>query len=177
MALSLNRSHIAVLNSNYLFRGLVVTGNKRLSDMLNDRLSPAIKLLDVRVYSLTDLATSIFAAPEFYIRRQQFDLFVILKEETSALTQRLYAYVPKERHQVTLYVAGFQVQGELHLKQKQDATGALGRESDLFVPITEATLVSVGNARLRFPAATIMVREAALDAFSLAEETLTQRST
>ncbi len=170
MSLTLNRAHIAAINNNYLFRGVVVTGARRFSDILNDRLSLTFKILDVNIYRLGDLAQPVFTTDEFYLRKQQFNLYALLKEERSAMTQRLYAFVPKERRPATLFVGGFKIDGDLHLKQKQESTTSLVREGDLFIPVTDASLVATHYPRFRMPSTTILLREGALDAFSIAEE-------
>lgn len=168
----MSQVQIAAFNTSSLFRGLVVTGTKRISDILNDRLSPTIKMLDIRIHHLADLTKPVFSADEFFLRKERFDIYAILREERSVMTGRLYAYVPKERRPVTIFMSGFKIEGEIHLKASKtnNPTSSLLREGELFIPVTDATLSHLHNPRLRLPAPTLLLRESALEAFSLAED-------
>ncbi|MBA3534601.1 MAG: hypothetical protein H0T73_22005 [Ardenticatenales bacterium] len=165
-----NRSHIAAFTHNYLFRGVVVTGTKRLSDVLNDRITAFMEIQDARVYNLARPDKSVFGASELYLKKQRVEMIAILKEEIYMTPRRIYSFVQKERRPAMLFLRSFELRGFIHLQGKHEMSGPLTREGELFVPVTEATLVSTFNQRVKISAPTVLLREAALDGFYIAEE-------
>lgn len=171
-----NHSYIAAFGQYYIFRGMVHTGARRFSDVLNDRMYHAFRLADVRGYSLEQLSEPAFTAPEFYLRKQRFDIFTILREEREVNAKRLYAFVPKEPRKIVCFLNGFKIEGILHLRQKHTQTGTLSMEGSGFLPITDATLSHIEHEQLLISNITVLLREAALDAISISEEELMLRA-
>ena len=85
-------------------------------------------------------------------------------------TRRIYSYVQKEKRPAMLFLRTFELRGYIHLHGKHEVQGPLTREGELYIPVTEATLVSTLNPRVRVTASTVMLRERALDGFYIAEE-------
>lgn len=169
MSANSNRSHIAAFTYNYLFRGIVATGSKRLSDVLNDRITSYMEISEARVYNLSKPEKAVFTANELYLKKQRVEAIAILKEEVFLPPRRIYGYVQKERRPAMLFLRSLELRGYIHLQGKHETTGPLTREGELFVPVTDATLVSTADARIKIAAPTILLREAALDGFYIAE--------
>ncbi len=170
MSANTNRSLIAAFTHNYLFRGVVLTGTRRLSDVVNDRITAYMEISEARVYNLTKPDKPVFTAAELYLKKERIEAIAILKEETFASTRRLYSFVPKERVPAMLFLRAIEIGGNIHKQSKRGATGPLSREGEAFIPVTDATLVSTLNPRVKVSAATVLVREDALDGYYLAEE-------
>jgi hypothetical protein len=170
MSTNSNQSLIAAFTANYLFRGVVVTGTRRLSDVVNDKITAYIEISDARVYNLSKPEKPIYNTSEFYLKKQRIVAIAILKEETFASARRLYSFVPKERFAATIFLRAFELRGFLHKQGTRGITGPLTREGELFVPVTDATLTSTLNPRVKVSASTILLREEELDGYYLEEE-------
>lgn len=170
MSANTNRAHVAAFTQNYLFRGVVVTASRRLSDVANDRITAYMELLDVRAYNLHQPDKPIAAIPELYLKKRRVDAIAILKEEIVMTPRRIYSYVQKERRPAYLFLRTFELRGDIHLHGKHETMGPLTREGELFLPVTDATLTSTRFSRIKVEAPTILLREAALDGFYIPED-------
>lgn len=167
MSANSNRSLIAAFTANYLFRGVVITGSRRLSDVVNDKITAYIEISEARVYNLTKPEKPVYSAAELYLKKQRVVAMAILKEENFASTRRLYSFVSKDRFAATIFLRAFELRGHIHKQGTRGITGPLTREGELFVPVTDATLTSTVNPRVKVSASTILLREEELDGYFL----------
>lgn len=165
-----NRAHIAVFTDHYLFRGIIVTGSKRLSDVVNDRITAYMTISNARVYNLQHPDRPVFSATELFLKKYRVEAVAILKEEVNQTPRRLYSFVQKERRPAMVFLRAFEIRGYIHLQGKHETMGPLTREGELFIPVTDARLSSTTHARVRVTAPTILLREESLNGFYIAEE-------
>ncbi|HBY99210.1 MAG: hypothetical protein M5U01_27415 [Ardenticatenaceae bacterium] len=171
---SLNHAQVVCFTTNYSFRGVVWTGKRRLSDALNDRLTEYAELADVQVYKTHDPSTLVHKAKELYIRKASLILLAILSEVIQTPTNRIYGYVPKQRHAAVLFLPAYEVRGTLHLTAKYQVHGPLAGEGESFIPLTRASVVATFNPRVRVEAQTILVHQNLIEAFYISEEAMAQ---
>lgn len=167
---SLNSASVVCFTEHYSFRATVLTGNKRLSDLLNDKSSDYLELSDVEVYRIIQLNAPVMHTKEFYLKKERIILVAILSEERGTRAGRLYSYVPRQRRPVVLMLSTFEVQGYIHLQSKWEIYGPIAREGDTFIPVTEAMATAVYNPKVNFKAPTILIHENALQGFYVQEE-------
>lgn len=160
-----NQANVGAVTAAHIFRGIIMTGSRRLSDTLNDQLSEYVTLRDVQVHRLTTPEEAIYTLPSAYLKKEHLRLVAILNEEINAPTERIYAYVERAQRFGVLFVDDFEVEGTIYLSGKDDAPGPLLREGDRFIPVTGATLRSAANPRVRIRAPTILVNHLALAGF------------
>lgn len=161
------RVYVAAFTRSYLFQGMVVTGERRLSDLLNDRRIASLTVGEARVYNLARPEKPIFAGQEILLKKQRLVAVAILKEEAHLKAQPGHAVERTQARPALLILHSYEVQGQLHLHGSQDSAALLAWEGRWFFPVTDATLMATFNPKVRISADTILVREAMVDGLCL----------
>lgn len=164
------RVYVAAFTWSYLFQGMVVTGERRLSDLLNDRHIASLTVGEARVYNLARPEKPIFVGNEIFLKKQRLVAVAILKEEAHLKPQPSHGMTRTQPRPALLILHSYEVQGHLHLHGSEDSAALLSWEGRWFFPVTDATLVATFNPKVRISASTILVREAMVDGLCLAEQ-------
>jgi len=166
-----NMAIVAAMTAYYIFRGRIVTGSKRLSDVLNDRLTDHVDIEDVRVYNLKSPQTPIDTPKTLYLRKREIEVIAILEEHIVDPSGRLYSYVERVKKPAIMYIHTYRVQGLMALRSKRESMGPLIREGDVFTPMIQAEIMSATNPHIRVKTPVALVNVNSFEAFSFVEET------
>lgn len=158
-------AHVAVFTDVHIFRGALLTGRRRVSDFLNDRMSQYLELEDVQVFSVLKPSRPIREMQSAYLRKRNILLVAILREEFRDPSARFFAYVEKVAWPGILYVGPYEVHGTLFFQSKKESQGPLVRPGEIFVPVAQATVHSLLNPAVKVRAPTVLIREEAFSAF------------
>ena len=165
-----NIAVVAAMTAYYIFRGRVVTGNKRLSDVLNDRLTDYVDIEDVRIYNLKNPQKPLDTPKTLYLRKREIEVIAILEEHIADPSGRLYSYVERVKKPAIMYIHTYRVHGMMSLRSKRESKGPLIREGDIFIPMNQAEIMSATNPHIRIKTPVALVNVNTFEAFSFLEE-------
>ncbi|MDQ7028900.1 MAG: hypothetical protein Q9O62_03545 [Ardenticatenia bacterium] len=158
-------AHVAVFTDVHIFRGIVLTGRRRVSDMLNDSMSQYIELEDVQVYSVLRPTRSVREMASAYVSKRNCLFVAVLREEFKDPLARFFAYVERVAWPGILYVGAYEIHGTLFFKTKQESKGPLVRPGESFLPVAKALVYSMLNPRVQVRAPVVLVRDGTFSAF------------
>ncbi len=154
---------VICFTTDYSFKGAIITGRRRLSDLLNDRSMGYVELNDVEVCAVQFPDSSIRDTTAVSLHKKSLMLVAILSEEGQPAEQQLYGSVGKQRHDVVLYVQGYEVRGAMHLPGKQVTHRELVADAERFLPLVDAEAVASSNPLSWLRVTTMLVRGGAID--------------
>lgn len=168
-----NRAHVAVLTDTYVFHGTLPLpqGRRRVSDVLNNKLSDVVELNNVRVYLIADGETPRQELSSIVLRKQQILLVAILREEAGDVPGSPTEYVDKATARGHVFVGDIHVRGEIVFSGKQKADKYMLRENEWFIPIRR-TVISSDD--LDIPADIVLVNNNRLVGYQYAESAITR---
>lgn len=166
---NLSYARVVCFTDTLSFYGVILTGKRRLRELLNDRTTEYVELGDVEVYKVHDPDVLFHRTQELFLRKSSLVLVVIQIEVSQTPASRLFSYVAKQRHDAVLFLPTYEVRGTLHLTGKYQVHGPLAAEGEAFIPVTNAQATAVLNTRVKLQADTVLVRQDAINAFYVAE--------
>jgi hypothetical protein len=141
----------------YRIAGAARVGGQRLTDVLNDDLTSALELKDVRLYRLLaphKLVASHVAA----LLYKKGILFAISGEQTgSAAERRFFKHVDTVEWDVFLTLPSFELTGKFHVRGTGDLRTMLLRWVGQFIPLTGAKAVYTFHPEEAFTGDVIIV--------------------
>ena len=161
----LNSSEVAALTDHHIFRGTIITGSRRLSDTLNDTMSNYVEMEDVKVFSLLVPNKPSHALDSVHVKKQRLLIVAIIDEDIQQPTGRLYSYVEKVKRSSVVFVEGFQISGTMFFSGRGEGSTPFVSEGETFIPVTDATIRSVTNQRVRIRASTVLVNLSSIDGY------------
>lgn len=166
----LNSSEVATLTDHHIFRGTIITGSRRLSDALNDTMSNYVEMEDVKVFSLMVPNKPSHTLDSVHLKKQRLLIVAIINEDIQQPTGRLYSYVEKVKRSSVVFVEGFQISGTMFFAGRGEGGTPFVSEGETFVPMTDATIRSVTNQRVRIRASTVLINLATIDGYFYEDE-------
>jgi hypothetical protein len=160
---------VVLITHQHRIAGAVQTKGKRLLDVLNDKTTDYLDIRDVQVFRGTDTETCVAAFPEALALKADISLMVVLAEKHEAPRKRLYGFVRKRPYPVFITVPGYEIQGRMHLTGPPEPLAVLARETDVFFPVTQATVSQVITGE-PLEVSVVMVNKTCIGLFSLGEE-------
>lgn len=144
-------------------RGQIFTGNRRLTDVLNDALYSSVELREVEVARVIELEKVVYTYPSAVLMKEAIALVIIPGERSDGTESRIFKFVEKRPYEVTLTVPPYEVSGVLHLKGTGDLRTLLVREVNHFVPLTQARVVFTLYPKVKFSGEVAIVNKALLE--------------
>jgi hypothetical protein len=150
--------------------GRVVTGGQRLHDVINNKLNTCLNLFDVTIFRHTDAERPAAHFSTVTVPKSLIHLALVQEQKHEAPTKRLYGFVAKNTYPTFLTVAGYEVQGSLHFTSLPKPELFLTDTSTSFIPVSQATVVSVADPTTAWEATVVFAQRAAIATFQLGEE-------
>lgn len=152
--------------------GLVATEERRVLDILNDRGSEYLQLVEVHLYLSADLAEPVATLPKAVVPKNNVVFLMITEERHEAPRKRVSFFVRKDHYEVFATVPGFEVKGYVHLTARMDSLAylsKLNRDGSAFFPVTESSVSQMGPFGEPSHAPVTLVNKAHLDVFYLSD--------
>lgn len=166
---SQSRSHILTADfftNTHRFSANVVVGNRRLADVLNDRMTDFLEVKDIYVSRL-HRSGEILGVHKLAALTKKHITFIVIATEADALSQE-YKYNPSTRssEDVFLSVPPFEITGKLEIIGKFDLKAILAIGTTTFIPIFQGTAVNANHPDVSFSGPVILVNKVAVEFFS-----------
>lgn len=129
---------VEIHTGDYVALGTVVTRHQRLMDVLENLASPYLRLESAQVQFLgrgsAPQATEVLLVSSDHVR-----IAIPYEEERAPEAGRLHPrYVPKYPVAASLYMADMEIEGNIHIREGEDAFLAAQNLSEPFIAVTEA---------------------------------------
>ena len=118
-------SKVIVFSERHAILADLNTGNRRLSDVVNDPLHKLFHLENVKINRSERLEENIAEYPEIRIKRESIQAILVMSEPQRPPQQRISNYVPKQAYRVAALLPSFHVVGAVHLSGKLDSPAVL----------------------------------------------------
>lgn len=161
----LNSSEVAALTDHHIFRGTIITGSRRLSDTLNDTMTKYVEMEDVKVFALAAPNKPSHTSDSMHVKKRRLLLIAIIDEDIQQPTGRLYSYVEKIQRPSIIFVEGFQISGTMFFSGRGEGSTPFVSEGETFIPVTNATIRSMTNQRVRIRASTVLINLSSIDGY------------
>ena len=153
---------------SYRISGQVDTRGKRLSVLLNDRLTSYIELHRVFL-SCLHKPSEIIATYSLAALRKEGVLFAILAVPDQALPERpTYQLFAQWRYEVFLTVPSFELRGQIESKARMELSSLLVKGGD-FITLSKASAQTCSPPQISFSGELILVNKSWIELFCLTE--------
>ena len=155
--------------STHRFSASVAVGNRRFSDILNDRISDYLEIRNIYV-SRIDKPGEILGTYKLASLIKAHITFIVVGSESSAQSQeQQYKAFTRRTEDVFLSVSSFEIRGKLEIVGKFDLKAILATGTTTFMSIHGAQAVNAHHPDVTFAAPVILVNKKAVQFFSVLE--------
>jgi len=131
-------------------RGRIFTGDRRLTDVLNDQLYSSLQLSEVEVARVIEPEKVVYSYPSVILMKEPIVFALLTGERNDGAEGRISKYVEKKPYDVFLTLPLYEVSGRLYLRGTGDLRTLMIREAGHFVPLTQAQVVFTLYPKLIF---------------------------
>jgi hypothetical protein len=168
----MSASRIQVITADFFtgshrFSASVAVGNRRLSDVLNDRLSDYLQLRDIYVSRIHQPGEIVGTYRLASVVKRDIT-FVVLPTEQDGLSQE-HKYNPFSRSMEDVFITlpSVEISGKLELLGKFDLKAILAVGTTTFMPLLNATAVNATYPDVRFAGPVTLVNKRSVEFFSV----------
>ncbi|HEX2911118.1 MAG TPA: hypothetical protein VH186_09950 [Chloroflexia bacterium] len=145
--------------------GDIMTAELRTNGVLNSE-APQMLLERVNTTYLQRLQGETIASGYSRINKASVVIAIPNDEhETERLARASKIYIRGEllQHRVMIGLSNFEVSGNLHLNPDMELTGAFLQRTELFIGVTDATVIFLPNPSFRFTASSVLINRNRVD--------------
>lgn len=152
---------------SYRFSASVNVANRRLADILNDRLSDFLEVRNVYVSRINSPTKIIITYPRGSLIKEHIN-FVVLPTEADGLSKdHTYPSITRATSTAFITVPSFEIQGKIQIIGKVDLKALLAVGTQKFMPVLQATATTTLFPESTFGGPVILVNKAALEIFCI----------
>lgn len=156
-----------IFTSSHRFSAQVNIGNRRLADVLNDRMTDYLTVENVYV-SRINAPGDIVGRYEKASLLKQHITFVVLPTETDGLSkEHKYNAFSKSTEKVFITLPSFEINGSLEIIGKFDLKAILAVGTTKFMPIFRGEAVNAFFPEVQFGGPVLLVNKQAVALFSV----------
>lgn len=131
---------IIFLTDRHTMLAEMSTGNRRVSDVVNDPLRRHLTLDNVRINRSDRMDESVGAYAQVTVRREAIQGVLIMSEPPRAPQQRLSSFVAKTSVRVAVLLPAMLITGNIYVAGKADAALQALEGTERFAVINDATV-------------------------------------
>jgi len=131
---------IILLTDRHTMLAEMYTGNRRLSDVVNDPLRRHMTLDNVRINRSTRMDESVGTYAQVTVRREAVQGVLIMSEPPRTPQMRMASFVAKTLVRVAVLLPAMLIEGNVYVVGKADAALQVLEGPEEFAVISEATV-------------------------------------
>jgi hypothetical protein len=156
-----------IFTSRHRLSASIPIYNRRLGDILNDRLTDFLQVRNVYVSRINRPGDIVGTYKLASLIKKQIN-FVVLPTEADGLSQEhKYNAFSKSAEDVFMTLPSFEVIGRLEIIGKFDLKALLAIGTSKFMPIFQGKAINALNPEVNFSGPVILVNKEALELFSV----------
>jgi len=152
--------------STHRISGQVETGNKLLSDILNDRSQSYLLVFNVYVSRLDDPGTIGAHAPTAYLSKENVTFVIVPSREVHRPDQSRFS---SQQYKALVTLPGVEVRGDFSGPHRFDLRTFSPAALDAFIVLRDASAQIVDLPDVTFGGEAILVNRARVESFCLSE--------
>ena len=158
--------------ATHRYSATIVVGNRRLTDVLNDRTTSYLTVKDVYV-SRNDRPSDILETYKVASLIKEHITFIVVSNEMDGISQeqKYNSFIGRTHKNVFLTLATFEVKGILEIIGKFDLRAILAIGTTTFMSIKQGVAQHVQNPDIQFTGPVILVNKAIVEFFSTTDTT------
>jgi hypothetical protein len=133
-------SRVIVFSERHAILANLITGPRRLSDVVNDPMHKMFLLNQVKINRSERMEENLAEYNEIRIKRDAIQAILVMTEPPRPPQQRISNYVPKQAYRVAALLPSFHVVGTIHLSGKLDAVDFMLDGTESFAVLSNATV-------------------------------------
>lgn len=163
---------VEIHTGEYIALGTVVTRHQRLIDVLENLTSPYLRLENARIQYL-DRRNGPQNVESLLVSRDHLRIAIPYEEESAPDTRKSHPrYIPKYPVAASLYMDNMEIEGNLHIREGEDAFLATQNLTDPFIAITEVAVRYLDQGRsLPFRCPVVIVNRRFVNLIALRPQT------
>ncbi len=159
-----------IFTSSHRFSAQIAIGNRRLADILNDRLTDFLSVQNVYVSRINTPGEIVVTYKKASLLKRLIT-FVVLPTEADGLSkEHKYNAFSKSNQDVFITLPSFEIRGRLEIIGKFDLTAILAIGTTRFMPIFQGEAVNAFYPTVRFSGPIILVNKESVSLFTVIKE-------
>ncbi len=159
-----------IFTSSHRFSAQISVGNRRLADVLNDRMTDFLQVQSVYVSRINTPGEIIGRYDKAALEKRHIT-FVVLPTETDGLSkEHKYNAFSKSTENIFITLPSFEICGRLEIIGKFDLKAILTIGTTRFMPIFQGTAENSFFPNVQFSGPVILVNKEAVALFSIITE-------
>lgn len=154
--------------ASYRFSASVLVYKRRLVDVLSDRMTDYLDLVDVYVSRINNPGEIVATYPKGTLIKEEIN-FILLPNEVEGISKERF-YVPNRVSlPIFLTVPSFEIQGKFQWMGDLDVKKILTAETQKFLPVLDATTSNSLIPKVNFQGPLVLVNKAKIELLCIAE--------
>ena len=166
---------VMMITHQHRLNCILQTGGQRLKEILNERTTEYLRIIDVQVFHSIDADECVANLPDALISKSSICLVIIPTEKHEAPEQRMLKRIKKNLYDTFLSVLSFEIQGTIHSidpPHSPQLTDYLVHDLKTFFPITNATISQVNSSAKPLKVPVVIVNKTYVGIFSICETSI-----
>jgi hypothetical protein len=143
--------------------GQIFTGDRRLTDVLNDELYSYVELRQAEVARVIEPEKVVYSYPSVILMKEAIVFALLTGARSNGTESRISKYVEKKPYDVLFTIPPYEISGRLYLRGTGDPRTLMIREAGHFVPLTQAQVVFTLYPKVKFSGEVAIVNKALLE--------------
>ena len=135
-----NNARVIVFCERHAMLAEMNTGQRRLSDVVNDPMHKLIQIEQVKINRSDRMDENVAEYERAVIKREAVQALMVMTEPSRPPQQRISNYVPKQPVRIAALLPSFHIVGKVYLSGKVDAVEFLLDGTEAFAVLREATV-------------------------------------
>jgi hypothetical protein len=150
-------SKVIVFSGRHAMLAELNSGQKRLSDVVNDPMHKHFLLEQVKINNADKMEENVAEYDRITIKREAIQAILVMSEPSRPPQQRISNFVPKNAVRIAVLLPSFHIEGSIFLNGKLDPADFVldGTESFAVISNAQVTLSSRRGNPLAVPTALI----------------------
>lgn len=159
---SAGRVTVDFFTNSYRFSASVVVYNRQLIDVLSDRMSDYLDLVDIYVSRINKPGDIVNTYQRGSLVKDEVN-FILLSSESQARSKERYFVPNRVSLPIFLTIPSFEIEGQFQWMGDLEVKKILTTETHSFLPILEATASNAIVPEINFQGPTILVNKSKIE--------------
>jgi len=158
---------VIVFSGRHAMLAELSSGQKRLSDVVNDPMHKQFTLEQVKINNADKMDENVAEYERITIRRDAIQAILVMSEPFRPPQQRISNFVPKQPVRVAVLLPSFHIVGNIFLNGKLDPADFVLDGSESFAVVSNAVVTLTSRAGNPLPVPTALINRAHIEMATL----------
>jgi hypothetical protein len=160
-------SRVIVFSGRHAMLAQLNSGQKRLSDVVNDPMHKHFLLEQVKINNADKMDESVAEYDRITIKREAIQAILVMSEPSRPPQQRISNFVPKNAVRIAILLPSFHIEGSIFLNGKLDPADFVLDGSESFAVVSNAQVTMTSRRGKPLPVPTALINRAHIEMATL----------